>query len=74
MQKYVREFMHLANPAPGRGSSGVHEIGFTRFDPKTLALNELQIPTITVVDDTFDRYKDVMTEIIDRAKKRGPIG
>ena len=74
MQKYVREFMHLSNPAPGRGSSGVHEIGFTRFDPTTLALNDFQIPTITVVDDTFDRYKDVMTQIINIAKKRGNVG
>ena len=68
--KYARAFQHLSHPAPGRGSSGVHESGFHRFDTQTLALNELQIPTITIVDDTFERYQDVMAEIILRAKQR----
>jgi hypothetical protein len=68
--KYARAFQHLSHPAPGRGSSGVHESGFHRFDSKTLALNDLQIPTITVVDDTFDGYRNVMEEIILRAKQR----
>ncbi|HSB76428.1 MAG TPA: twin-arginine translocation signal domain-containing protein, partial [Terriglobales bacterium] len=57
LTKYARSFQHLSHPAPGRGSSGVHESGFARFDPKTLDLNDAQIPTITVVDDTFDRYR-----------------
>jgi len=67
--KYARAFQHLSHPAPGRGSSGVHESGFHRFDSKTLALNDLQIPTITIVDDTFDRYRDVVAQIILRAKQ-----
>lgn len=71
MKKYVRAFQHLSLPAPGRGSSGVHESGFARFDPKTLALQNHQIPTITVVDDTFERHRDLMTEIIQKAKERG---
>lgn len=70
---YVRAFSHLSHPAPGRGSSGVHERGFGGFDEKTLGLNDRQIPTITVVDDTFDRYRDVMAEIIRRAKARAGI-
>ena len=69
--KYCRAFQHLSHPAPGRGSSGVHESGFSRFDPKTLSLSPEQIPTITVVDDTFERYRDVMAQIIARAKERG---
>jgi hypothetical protein len=69
LKKYARAFQHLSHP-PGRGSSGVHESGFHRFDSKTLALSDFQIPTITVVDDTFDRYRDVMAEIILRAKQR----
>lgn len=73
MNKYVRAFQHLSHPAPGRGSSGVHESGFSYFDPKTLGLNKFQIPTITVVDDTFDRYRNVMAEIIERAKARAGI-
>jgi hypothetical protein len=71
--KYARFFQHLSHPAPGRGSSGVHESGFSKFDPETLSLNDLAIPTITIVDDTFDRYRDVMAQIIARAKKRAGI-
>lgn len=71
-RKYCRAFQHLSHPAPGRGSSGVHESGFSHFDPQTLSLDPQQIPTITVVDDTFDRYRDVMAEIIARAKERPP--
>jgi len=69
--KYARSFQHLSHPAPGRGSSGVHESGFSRFDPQTLSLSQTQIPTITVVDDTFDQYRDVMAQIIAKAKERG---
>ncbi len=69
-QKYCRTFSHLSHPAPGRGSSGVHESGFGHFDPKTLSLTPFEIPTITVVDDTFDRYRNVMAEIIAQAKQR----
>ncbi len=68
--KYCRAFNHLSHPAPGRGSTGVHEGGFRHFNPKTLSLNPHQIPTISVVDDTFDRYRHVMLEIINRAKAR----
>lgn len=71
MKKYVRAFQHLSHPAPGRGSSGVHESGFGHFNAKTLSLGKEQIPTITVVDDTFEKYRDVMAEIIREAKTRG---
>lgn len=70
MKKYVRAFEHLSLPAPGRGSSGVHESGFGHFNPGTLNLGKEQIPTITVVDDTFEKHRDVMTEIIQKAKER----
>jgi hypothetical protein len=73
LEKYTRAFQHMSHPAPGRGSTGAHEYGFGHFDPKTLALNPHQIPTITVVDDTFERYRDVMAEIIVRAKERAAI-
>lgn len=68
--KYCRSFSHLSHPAPGRGSTGVHEAGFGRFDQKTLGLESDEIPTITVVDDTFDKYRDVMAQIIAKAKER----
>ena len=56
--------------APGRGSSGVHESGFGRFDPKTLSLYPGTIPTLQVVDDTFREHRDVMAAIIEAAKQR----
>jgi hypothetical protein len=71
--KYARAFQHLSLPAPGRGSSGVHESGFGRFNPQTLSLSPNQIPTITVVDDTFEKYRDVMAQIIVQAKQRAGI-
>lgn len=69
-EQYCRSFSHLSHPAPGRGSTGVHESGFGFFDPKTLGLSPHVIPTITVVDDTFARHRNVMAEIIERAKQR----
>ena len=72
-QKYSRFFQHLSSPAPGRGSSGVHEAGFGRFNPETLSLSPNAIPTLQVVDDTFAKYRDVMTETIRRAKERAGI-
>jgi len=70
-QKYSRFFQHLSSPAPGRGSSGVHEWGFGRFNPETLSLSNNAIPTLQVVDDTFEKYRDVMAELF-VGRKRGP--
>ncbi|MBZ5513452.1 MAG: hypothetical protein LAN62_01150 [Acidobacteriia bacterium] len=72
-KKYARAFQHLSHPAPGRGSTGVHEFGFQRFDTATLSLNEFQIPTLNVVDDTFDRYRDLMAAVIRKARERANI-
>jgi hypothetical protein len=72
-QKYSRFFQHLSSPAPGRGSSGVHESGFGRFNNETLSLSPNAIPTLQVVDDTFTKYRDVMAAIIQRAKQRAGI-
>ena len=71
MVPYCRFFSHLSHPAPGRGSSGVHESGFGRFDPATLGLTKRDglIPTLQVVDDTFTRYRDQMVAIIRQAKE-----
>jgi hypothetical protein len=76
MAPYVRAFSHLSHPAPGRGSSGVHESGFGRFDPETLGLarREGLIPTLTVVDDTFTAHRDVMEAVIGRARAWAGIG
>ena len=72
-QRYSRFFQHLSSPAPGRGSSGVHESGFGRFNPETLSLSPNAIPTLQVVDDTFAKHRDVMTAIIQKAKERAGI-
>jgi hypothetical protein len=65
-EKYSRSFEHLSFPAPGRGSSGVHESGFGHFRPN-VRKDQPVIPTITVVDDTFDKYRDVMAQVIQEA-------
>lgn len=73
MGEYSHSFQHLSSPAAGRGSSGVHESGFGRFNPDTLSLSPNAIPTLQVVDDTFTKYRDVMAAIIAKAKERAGI-
>lgn len=68
-EKYCRSFQHLSRPAPGRGSSGVHESGFSHFSLQPRAGASYTIPTITVVDDTFERHRDVMAQIITQARQ-----
>jgi hypothetical protein len=68
---YARFFSHLSHPAPGRGSSGVHESGFSPWDAATLSLSRREglIPTLMVVDDTFTSFRDQMAAVIARAKE-----
>jgi hypothetical protein len=73
VQSYASFFQHLSSPAPGRGSSGVHEAGFGRFNQQTLGLRDAQIPTLMVVDDTFDKHRDVMDAVITAARKKANI-
>ena len=72
-RRYSRFFQHLSAPAPGRGSSGVHEWGFGRFNTETLGLSPNAIPTLQVVDDTFTKHQDTMRAIIAKAKVRAGI-
>jgi len=60
---YVRSYEHLSRPAPGRGSTGVHEAGFSPYKPD-VAPDQRAIPTLTVVDDTFDKHRDAMAAYI----------
>ena len=71
--KYSRFFQHLSAPAAGRGSSGVHEWGFSSFNTETLGLSPAAIPTLQVVNDTFVKYRDTMAAIIAQAKARAGI-
>lgn len=64
----VASFNHLSWPAPGRGASGVHENGFTRYQP--VRVDQRTIPTITFVDDTFDRHRDLVMKDIATARQR----
>jgi hypothetical protein len=70
VQRHAKFFQHLSHPAPGRGSTGVHEAGFGRWNPQTLSLSDAAIPTLNVVDDTFDRYRNEMDAVIQKAKER----
>lgn len=67
---FARFFSHLSHPAPGRGSSGVHEAGFGSWDPETLGLARRDglIPTLSVVDDTFTQHRDDMAAVIRQAR------
>ena len=71
--KYAKFYSHLSAPAAGRGSSGVHEAGFGRFNTQTLGVGPTTIPTLQIVDDTFTKYRDVMAQIISAAKTRAGI-
>src|SRR3954470_22831416 len=71
--KYSRSYSHLSAPAPGRGSSGVHESGFGRFNTESLGLSPNAIPTLQIVDDTFASHRDTMAAVIARAKQRAGI-
>jgi len=73
---FARFFSHLSHPAPGRGSSGVHESGFSPFDPGTLSLPVQPglIPTLTVVDDTFTAHRAEMAAVIRQARARAGLG
>jgi hypothetical protein len=73
IQRYARFFQHLSHPAPGRGSSGVHEAGFGRFNPQTLSLVPSSLPTLQVVDDTFANHREAMRAIIAQARARAGI-
>jgi hypothetical protein len=73
IQRHAKFFSHLSTPAPGRGSSGVHESGFGRFNNETLMLGPSSIPTLQIVDDTFSAHRDTMAEVIKRARERAGI-
>jgi hypothetical protein len=69
--RYARFFSHLSHPAPGRGSSGVHESGFGRWNVATSGMGRGPIPTITVVDDTFTTHRDQFAAALTRAVELG---
>jgi hypothetical protein len=73
IQRHAKFFSHLSTPAPGRGSSGVHEAGFGRFNTETLQLNASSIPTLQFVDDTFEKQRETAAAVIKKARERAGI-
>ena len=65
---HVASFAHLSHPAPGRGSTGVHEAGFRQYRP--VSVTQREIPTITFADDTFDKWRDLVEADIAVASQR----
>jgi hypothetical protein len=53
--------------------AGAVDSRFARFDPKIIPAETLIVPTITVVDDTFDRFCEVMANLILQARQRAKI-
>jgi len=73
VQRHARFFQHLSHPAPGRGSTGVHEAGICRWNPQTLSLSDTAIPTLNIVDDTFATCRAEMDAVIQQARARASI-
>lgn len=64
--RYSRSFGHLCLGDPGRGSTGVHELG---FNPTTRApLRKGIIPTVTIVEDTLRVVPERVLEIVEDAQ------
>lgn len=63
--RYMKGTGHLSFPAPGSGSTGVHERGFRAFHlPK---LRREVLPTLTLVDNTLRDAPQQAEEIISLA-------
>ncbi|TKJ47962.1 hypothetical protein CEE34_01240 [Candidatus Aerophobetes bacterium Ae_b3a] len=65
--KYARMAGHLRLPAPGAGSSGVHERGFECY--KRVTFSPILIPTLSIVDDTLSDHKEEVLATIEVAKE-----
>ena len=63
---YCRSFGHLCLGDPGRGSTGVHELGTNR-EIRT-PVRKANIPTVTLVENTLEKAPDKVREIIEDAK------
>jgi len=64
---YNRCFGHLCLGDPGRGSTGVHELGYN--SERRVPLRKGLLPTVTIVEDTLERAKEQVEQIIDDARE-----
>lgn len=62
-----RSFGHLCLGDPGRGSTGVHELG-TNQEIRT-PIRKGIIPTVTLVEDTVEKAPALVQEIIEDSKR-----
>lgn len=61
-EHHARGFGHLCIGDPGRGSTGVHELG---TNPTTrVPLRRAVLPTVTIVEDTLSRAPEAVREIL----------
>jgi hypothetical protein len=64
---YHRSFGHLCLGDPGRGSTGVHELG---YNPLTRTpVRKGIIPTLTIVEDTLQHAPDAVQRILADARQ-----
>lgn len=65
--RYCRTFAHLMWGDPSRGSSGVHEAGYTGFGLVPDAQHWW--PTVTIVDGTLARSPEKAEQVIEQARR-----
>lgn len=63
---FNRGFGHLCLGDPGRGSTGVHELGYN--PERRVPLRKGLLPTLTIVDDTLERAPEQVEQIIEDAR------
>lgn len=68
LTRYARALGHLAEGTPGYGSTGVHERGY--FPSVANDPAEGHIPSLGIVDDTFEKDRDEIVRICQMAKDR----
>ncbi len=67
MADYARRWAHLCEAEPSRGSTGVHELGHTPYVEQGLTPGYW--PTITFVEDTFEKAQPKIEEVIALARE-----
>jgi hypothetical protein len=68
LTRYARVLGHLSEGTPGYGSTGVHERGF--FPSVATDPAEGHIPSLGIVDDTFEKDRDEIVRVCQMAKDR----
>lgn len=67
--RYQRRFAHLSMGEPGRGSTGVHELGRVPYDSDDLA-RTYSLASLAVVEDTLARAPAAVERVLARAAER----